>query len=183
MPAPTYNPYPAQPDYCAAWAEYYRRQKMQGYVDATQWQTQQQPAVVAAAPVPQQAAPGMHPSQAGMHQAQAGMHQAQAGMHQAQAGMHPAQAGMHQTQAGMPTAPVLSAYPGQPAAPGQVSVLADFALHFTWEGELKGFYDYTQWQWQWQAWQQAWQQQQQQPGQQSAALGAPPTQAPQPAGQ
>ena len=33
MPAPTINPQTGQPDYSAAWAEYYRRQGMHEYAD------------------------------------------------------------------------------------------------------------------------------------------------------
>lgn len=41
MPAPTFNPYTGQPDYSAAWAEYYRRQGMHEYADAILRQAQQ----------------------------------------------------------------------------------------------------------------------------------------------
>lgn len=41
MPAPTINPQTGQPDYSAAWAEYYRRQGMHDYADMILRQAQQ----------------------------------------------------------------------------------------------------------------------------------------------
>ncbi|VUZ43534.1 unnamed protein product [Hymenolepis diminuta] len=42
MPAPTLNPHTGQPDYSAAWIEYYRRQGMHEYADMIARQAQQQ---------------------------------------------------------------------------------------------------------------------------------------------
>lgn len=74
MPAPTLNPHTGQPDYSAAWIEYYRRQGMHEYADMIQRQAQQQYSQYQQGPGPSQpgsapggVAPVSHPSQSGQH--------------------------------------------------------------------------------------------------------------------
>ncbi|CAL8090637.1 unnamed protein product [Calicophoron daubneyi] len=137
LPPPTYNPYTGQPDYSAAWAEYYRRQGMHDYADAILRQAQQpqaqavqptgqvpaphmqapQPGAQSAAPAPvpvqgQTAAPGQYDYNQWQQWQQYQAWQ-QAWQQQAGASAQPQSAG------GAPPAPTMPQAPGHPAMPQQ----------------------------------------------------------------
>lgn len=113
MPAPTLNPHTGQPDYSAAWIEYYRRQGMHEYADMIARQAQQQyqapyQGAAGANPVSQTSQSGSAPTGVAAPGQQPGQAAAQGAGGQPQhpsAGASAAAPGQQTQQPGYPTDP------------------------------------------------------------------------------